>query len=48
MNQMTQAASLCPEVYLGFDERVLVFLPAAVFYSNVWDFQDLIGVIFVS
>ncbi len=31
VNQMTHAASLCPEVYLGFDERVLVFSRAAVF-----------------
>lgn len=31
VDQMTHAASLCPEVYLGFDERVLVFSRAAVF-----------------
>jgi radical SAM superfamily enzyme YgiQ (UPF0313 family) len=29
-DQMTRAASLCPEVYLGFDERVLVFSKIAV------------------
>ena len=31
VDQMTRAASLCPEVYLGFDERVLVFSRVAVF-----------------
>lgn len=29
VDQMTRAAGLCPEVYLGFDERVLVFSRAA-------------------
>lgn len=29
VDQMTGAASLCPEIYLGFDERVLVFSRAA-------------------
>jgi hypothetical protein len=33
VEQMTEAAKQCPEVYLGFDERVLVFskIAAAVF-----------------
>jgi len=33
VDQMTKAASECPEIYLGFDERVLVFsrIAAAVF-----------------
>lgn len=30
VDQMTRAASQCPEVYLGFDERVLVFSKIAV------------------
>jgi radical SAM superfamily enzyme YgiQ (UPF0313 family) len=30
VEQMTRSASLCPEVYLGFDERVLVFSKVAV------------------
>jgi radical SAM superfamily enzyme YgiQ (UPF0313 family) len=30
VDQMTRAASQCPEVYLGFDERVLVFSRLAV------------------
>ena len=34
VKQMTDAASLCPEIYLGFDERVLVFSkPAAMVFK---------------
>jgi len=34
VDQMTEAATLRPEVYLGFDERVLMFSrPAAVFFK---------------
>jgi radical SAM superfamily enzyme YgiQ (UPF0313 family) len=34
VHQMTTAASRCPEVYLGFDERVLIFSrPAAFFFK---------------
>ncbi len=29
VEQMSRAAATCPEVYLGFDERVLVFSKAA-------------------
>lgn len=34
VDQMTAAASMCPEIYLGFDERVLVFSkPAAMIFK---------------
>jgi hypothetical protein len=34
VNQMTRAAATCPEIYLGFDERVLVFSkPAAIIFD---------------
>lgn len=34
VDQMTRAASICPEIYLGFDERILVFSRiAAVFFK---------------
>jgi radical SAM superfamily enzyme YgiQ (UPF0313 family) len=34
VSQMIDAASICPEVYLGFDERVLVFSkPAAMLFK---------------
>lgn len=36
--QMTRAASLCPEIYLGFDERVLVFSRAAAFFFDLLRF----------
>ena len=35
VNQMTHAASLCPEVYLGFDERVPGFFPCGRFPFQV-------------
>lgn len=31
VKQMSEAAASCPEIYLGFDERVLVFSKAAAF-----------------
>ncbi len=38
VEQMTRAASQCPEVYLGFDERVLVFSKIAVGLLKVFGF----------
>jgi radical SAM superfamily enzyme YgiQ (UPF0313 family) len=38
VDQMTRAASQCPEVYLGFDERVLVFSRIAVGILKVLGF----------
>ncbi|MBI5569290.1 MAG: cobalamin B12-binding domain-containing protein [Desulfomonile tiedjei] len=40
VGQMNRAASLCPEVYLGFDERVLVFSKIA---ATVFDFLGFPG-----
>jgi hypothetical protein len=36
---MTRAASICPEIYLGFDERVLVFSKAAAIIFKLLGFQ---------
>jgi len=39
VNQMTHAASSCPEVYLGFDERILVFSRAAAVFFDLFRFR---------
>lgn len=39
VDQMTQAAAICPEIYLGFDERVLVFSKAAALLFKFLGFQ---------
>jgi len=39
VHQMTEAASLCPEVYLGFDERVLIFSRPAAFFFKLLGFE---------
>lgn len=38
VRQMTQAAAVCPEVYLGFDERILVFSRAAAVFFKLFRF----------
>jgi radical SAM superfamily enzyme YgiQ (UPF0313 family) len=38
VDQMIRAASACPEVYLGFDERILVFSRAAALFFNLFRF----------
>jgi radical SAM superfamily enzyme YgiQ (UPF0313 family) len=38
VEQMTRAASNSPEIYLGFDERILVFSKAAAFFFKVFKF----------
>jgi radical SAM superfamily enzyme YgiQ (UPF0313 family) len=38
VSRMTRAASLCPEIYLGFDERILVFSRAAAFFFKLFRF----------
>lgn len=40
VDQMLKAASICPEIYLGFDERVLVFSKAASAFFNFFGFQQ--------
>ncbi len=39
VDQMTRAASICPEIYLGFDERVLVFSKAAAIVFKLFGFR---------
>lgn len=36
VEQMSKAAATCPEVYLGFDERVLVFSKAAAMFFKLF------------
>lgn len=38
VHQMTRAAALCPEIYLGFDERILVFSRAAAVFFKMFRF----------
>lgn len=38
VDQMTRAASMCPEIYLGFDERILVFSKAAALFFKMFRF----------
>lgn len=38
VRQMTKAASACPEIYLGFDERILVFSRAAAIFFKLFRF----------
>ncbi|MDQ7784557.1 MAG: radical SAM protein [Desulfomonilaceae bacterium] len=38
VEQMTRAASICPEIYLGFDERILVFSKAAAIFFKMFGF----------
>ncbi len=40
VDQMLGAASICPEIYLGFDERVLVFSKAASALFNIFGFKQ--------
>jgi hypothetical protein len=36
VEQMSRAAAACPEVYLGFDERILVFSKAAALFFKLF------------
>ncbi|MBM3300750.1 MAG: radical SAM protein [Deltaproteobacteria bacterium] len=38
VDQMTRAAALCPEIYLGFDERILAFSRAAALFFELFRF----------
>jgi radical SAM superfamily enzyme YgiQ (UPF0313 family) len=38
VDQMTRAAAICPEIYLGFDERILVFSRAAALFFELFGF----------
>ncbi len=38
VEQMSRAASICPEIYLGFDERILVFSKAAAIFFKLFRF----------
>jgi radical SAM superfamily enzyme YgiQ (UPF0313 family) len=38
VEQMTRAASICPEIYLGFDERILVFSKVAALFFKTFRF----------
>ena len=39
VNQMTEAASICSEIYLGFDEKILVFSRAAAVFFKIFNFS---------
>jgi hypothetical protein len=39
VNQMTGAASICSEIYLGFDEKILVFSRAAALFFKIFNFS---------